>query len=163
MQDMQKLMAYFGSGVFVLVGVVILIIALHDVYTMQGLLKDARETTGKVTATGTRVVETGSGPNRSTGVVDYAEIEYVVEDGDTYVFEHTYGLIEGSFEKGDSVSVYYLSDDPSEAMVNSFSSIWLSNVVILFVSMLFIGAGILVYKVVMPKEQDTGINHRTEG
>lgn len=152
MQDIQKLMAYFGSGVFVLVGVVILIIALHDINTTKGLLKDVRETTGKVTATGTRVVETGSGPNRSTGVVDYAEIEYGVESGDTYVFEHTYGLIQGSFEKGDSVSVYYLSDDPSEAMVNSFSSIWLTDIVIAFVSLLFIGAGITVYKVVMPKK-----------
>jgi len=80
MQDIQKLMAYFGSGVFIFVGVVILLIALHDIYTTQGLLKDVRETTGKVTAAGTRVAETGSGPNRSTGVVDYAEIEYVVEN-----------------------------------------------------------------------------------
>ena len=162
MQDIQKLMAYFGSGVFVLVGVVILLIALNDIYTMKVLLKDVRETTGKVTATGKRVVETGSGPNRSTGVVDYAEIEYVVENGDTYVFEHTYGLIEGSFEKGDNTSVYYLPDDPSEAMVNSFISIWLSNIVIAFVAMLFIGAGILVYKFVMPKKQDTSIHHTTE-
>jgi hypothetical protein len=152
MQDIQKLMAYFGLGVFVFIGGVILLIALHDIYTTKSLLKDTRETTGTVTLTGTRAVETGSGPNRSTGVVDYAEIEYGVEGGDTYVFEHTYGLIEGSFEKGDNVPVYYLSDDPSEAMVNSFSSIWLTDIVIAFVALLFIGAGILVYKVVMPKK-----------
>ena len=123
MQNIIKRMAYFGSGVFILVGAIILIIVANDIVTKRGLLKDVRETTGKVVSTGSRVVETGSGPNRTTGVTKYAEIEYTAADGNAYVFEHMYGLIQGSFEKGDKVQIYYLSKDNSEALVNSFSSL----------------------------------------
>ncbi len=151
MQDIQKLMAYAGTGVFVFVGVVLLIIIIHDVSKKPALLKQMRETTGKVMATGKRATETGSGPNRTTGVVDYAEIEYVIEDGSTYIFEHTYGLIEGSFKKGDVVPVCYLPDDPGEVMVNTFSAIWLTNIAMFIFAIIFTGAGVIVYIVMTPK------------
>lgn len=131
-------------------GLIILLIIINDMITKQGLLKDVRTTTGKVITTGTRVVETGSGPNRSRGIVSYAEIKYTVKSGESYVFEHTFGLMQGSLEKGDDVPVLYLPDAHDEAMVNTFRAIWFTDIVIVCVSSIFIGAGILVYKVVKP-------------
>lgn len=154
MQKTIKRMACFGSGIFILVGAVILIIVINDIVTKRGLLEDVRDATGVVLSTGSRSVETGSGPNRTKGVIDYAEIEYSAADGNTYVFEHTYGLIQGTFEKGDKVQIYYLSDDNSEALVNSFSSRWVTEISMLIAAFFFVGAGILVYKVMVPKKRD---------
>ena len=156
MKDIQKMMAYLGTAGFAIPGIIIFLITVGDMVNKQKLLEDVLTTTGKVIATGTRVVETGSGKNRSRGIVSYAEIDYTADKGESYVFEHTYGMLEGSFQKGDEVPVLYLPDAHDEAMVNTFGALWLSDVAILLASFMFMGGGFLVYKFVMPKERAEG-------
>lgn len=147
----QKLMAYFGSGIFLLVGLIILASVINDIIRTKSQLKLMTNTVGTVLSTGSRMVETGSGPNRNRSIVKYAEIEYSTQKGNQYVFEHSYGLIQGPFKKGDKVKVCYYPEDDSQAMVNTFRAVWLLRLSMLLLPLAFIGAGILIYKVVMPK------------
>ncbi|TNF98281.1 MAG: DUF3592 domain-containing protein [Gammaproteobacteria bacterium] len=144
----DKIMAIIALAGFGLFGGALLLYVYFDYQSTADFMAQAQRAEGTVITVGQRVSITGSGPSRSSSLVDYAEVEYIAKDGSKQVFEQQFGLIEGRPDKGEKVPIAYLPDNPIEGMIISFASLWLGDIVTMIMGLIFIALGVISYRLV---------------
>jgi hypothetical protein len=78
---------------------------------------------------------------------DHPIVRFVVpETGREAVFKSKVGLWPSPFEVGEVVEVAYPPDDPRQAEINSFWTIWLPPLALLLFGSLCLGAGLLTLR-----------------
>jgi Protein of unknown function (DUF3592) len=78
---------------------------------------------------------------------DHPIVRFVVlETGREAVFKSKVGLWPSPFEVGEAVEVAYRPDDPREAEINSFWTIWLPPLGLTVFGLLCLGAGLLTLR-----------------
>ena len=75
---------------------------------------------------------------------DHPIVRFIVsETGREAVFKSKVGLWPSPFEVGEAVEVAYNPDDPKQAEINSFWTIWLPPLGLMVFGLLCLGAGLL--------------------
>ncbi|MGD6747419.1 DUF3592 domain-containing protein [Streptomyces sp. BH106] len=109
----------FG-GIFLVVGLIL-------AWSSVSLLREADRTTGRVVAVEWR--DSHIGVTRKTRERDkpsaYPVVEFTTADGTPHTFRSSTGSNPPSYEEGERVEVLYRADDPEDAQINGFLSLWL--------------------------------------
>ena len=130
----------FGAVIFFGTGCLILYLGVGDLIETRRFLENSIDVDGVVEDISTRYVEIGSGPNRSRSLTNVASVRFVAKDGEDFVFEHNYGLLEQRLEPGKPVRVAYQPRRPYEARVDTFSGLWAGSIAMLVLGGMFIAA-----------------------
>ncbi|MFZ3555307.1 DUF3592 domain-containing protein [Streptomyces sp. BH055] len=109
----------FG-GIFLVVGLIL-------AWSSVSLLREADRATGTVVSLQWR--DEDIGPSRKSRDRDrpaaYPVVEFAAADGTPYTFRSSTGSNPPSYEEGERVEVLYRADDPEDAQINGFLSLWL--------------------------------------
>jgi uncharacterized protein DUF3592 len=125
---------------FLGVGALFLIIALLLWKQTRGFLAHARQTTGTVVEL--REVRDSDGGSSTWKPV----VNFVADDGRDITFAASFSSKPAPYDVGERVDVLYLPDDPLQARIKGFSSLWLGSSILGGMGLAFggIGAGILL-------------------
>jgi Protein of unknown function (DUF3592) len=69
-------------------------------------------------------------------------ISFVAKNGDTYTFTSSVSTYPPSFQKGQTVELYYDPKNPKEAVIDTFWELWFVNVLLTGISLPFLGVGL---------------------
>jgi hypothetical protein len=116
----------------------------------QEFLGRAAQAQAKVLRIEQRSTTTGTGSNRQTSTSDCAILEFTTASGETRGAEYTYGLLEASFEAGDTTLVHYSEQDPDTVLVDGFGPLWLGYLIMLGMGLVFVFAGGFGYWMMAP-------------
>jgi len=125
---------------FLAIGALFLIIALLLWNKTRSFLAHAKETTGTV-------VELLEVRDKDDGSSTWKPVvRFTPSDGSDITFAASFSSKPAPYDVGDSVEVLYLPDDPHEARIKGFSSLWLGTAILGGMGLAFagIGAGILL-------------------
>ena len=131
---------YVIPGVFLLSGVGLLIGGLVSGARTRAFLEKAIETRGEIVA-----FEEGPPAEAGAPATYRPVISYVPASGQRVRFKPMVYSNPQSFEVGERVVVLYEPDRPDEARIRSFSSLWLSSLMLLGLGTIFsvLGAWLL--------------------
>ncbi|MFJ8949087.1 DUF3592 domain-containing protein [Streptomyces sp. NPDC102340] len=108
-------------------GAIFLVVGLILAWSSVSLLREADRTTGRVVALKWRDADIGTSRksrNRDEPSA-YPVVEFAAADGTPYTFRSSTGSNPPSYEEGERVEVLYRADDPEDAQINGFLSLWL--------------------------------------
>jgi Protein of unknown function (DUF3592) len=71
-------------------------------------------------------------------------ISFVAKNGDTYTFTSSVSTYPPSFQKGQTVELYYDPQNPKEAIIDTFWELWFVNVLLTGLSLPFLGVGLVL-------------------
>jgi hypothetical protein len=131
----------FAGGIFALVGTVFLIISVAFTATTLSFLGGAERTEGVVVDHSLRTSTDRDGNSRSAY---YPVVEFTAPDGQTVSFESSTGSNPPSNDVGDQVEVAYDPDDPSDARLTSFVSLYLLPLIFGGIGILFTPIGVVL-------------------
>jgi hypothetical protein len=69
-------------------------------------------------------------------------VSFVAQNGDTYTFTSSLSTYPPSFQKGQTVELYYDPKNPKEAIIDTFWELWFTNVLLTGLSLPFLGVGL---------------------
>ncbi|MBD1900248.1 DUF3592 domain-containing protein [Trichocoleus sp. DQ-A3] len=148
MSDKQGLMA-MGS-IFFVVGAGMLLGSFVNYHQTQDFIKSSSSTTGTIINLKLQV----SRKSRAY----FPVFQFQTPNGETIKVESNMGSNPPGYEIGQSVPIIYSPNNPSEAEINSFWSLWFAAIFLLGMGGLFAGIGLnmLVNSFPIKKSQTTG-------
>ncbi|MGW6026183.1 DUF3592 domain-containing protein [Streptomyces sp. NPDC055099] len=130
-------------------------IAFGTLFTVIGLilagvsisfLADAERAKGTVVALEWRSDSSGTSRKNqgSNEPVAYPVVEFTSSDGTPRTFESSMGSNPPSYDRGEQVEVLYRADDPEDARINGFVSLWLLPLIFGGIGLVIAGVGTAV-------------------
>lgn len=144
--DGDKTMALVALGAFGGTGLLILALGISSILDQQEFLTRTVRVPAKVLRIEQRTTTTGTGSDQRTSISDCAILEFTTGTGETRQAEYSYGVLEASFEAGDTAHIYYDVKDPETVLVDGFAALWLGYLVILAMGLVFVAAGVFAYR-----------------
>lgn len=135
--------------VFLLVGMLCLAIGAVNAWSTKNFLDEAITTEGTVIALD-RSLSNDDGDTLVRPVVAFTS-----EDGSPVEFTSSLGSSRPSQREGDTVTVLYRPDDPTDAEIRGFWTLWFGPVVLSGLGSVFCAIGVLVL-VVLHREEPRG-------
>jgi hypothetical protein len=135
-----RLFAIIGA-IFGVLGLVLLGVGIALAISTAGFQASAERADGTVVAL-TERTSTNSSGRRSTEW--YPTVEFTV-DGRVYSFDSSVGTNPPGYTEGDTVSVAYDPDDPSDAQIATFWSAYLAPMIIGGIGIIFAPLGTLFF------------------
>jgi Protein of unknown function (DUF3592) len=135
-----RLFAIVG-GIFGLVGVVLLGVAIVLAVSTASFQASAERTDGTVVALTERTSTSSSGGSSTAW---YPTVEYTV-DGKRYSFDSPVGAYPPAYAEGDTVAVAYDPADPADAQIDSFWSAYLAPVIVGGLGIVFTPLGTVLF------------------
>ncbi len=133
------------GGIFGLVGLVLLSVAIAIAVSTAGFLASAGRTDGTVVGLAERTSTTrGSDGHTRRTTVWYPTVEFTV-GGRRYAFQSSTGSNPPSHERGESVPVAYDPSDPSDARIASFWSAFLAPLIVGGLGVVFTPIGAVLF------------------
>ena len=128
-----------GAGflvIFVVIGAGLLVAAVGSFQSTQGFIASADVTTGVVVDLERRESRDSDG-NRS--VTYYPVVQYRLPSGGTRQFRSSTGSNPPSYRQGQEVEVLYQPDNPRDARINGFFSLWGMTMILSVMGVAFTG------------------------
>ncbi|MFZ3572622.1 DUF3592 domain-containing protein [Streptomyces sp. BH097] len=111
-----------GVSVF---GGIFLVVGLILAWSSVSLLREADSATGTVVSLQWRDEDIGPSRKSRDRPAAYPVVEFAAADGTPHTFRSSTGSNPPSYEEGEHVEVLYRADDPEDARINGFLSLWL--------------------------------------
>ncbi|MGY0488542.1 DUF3592 domain-containing protein [Streptomyces sp. WG-D5] len=131
----------FG-GIFLIVGLIL-------AWSSISLLRDAERASGRVVAVEWRDDDIGSSrrSRQRDEPAAYPVVEFTGADGTPHTFRGSTGSNPPAYEEGERVEVLYRADEPGDARIDGFLSLWLLPIIFGGIGLLAaaVGAGIAVF------------------
>src|SRR6056297_527409 len=123
---------------FILIAAGILLVAASVYFYISTgrFIEDAHTASGKVIA----LVDIPADIESSGGVLYAPVIKFTTDVGTTITFQSTHAANPPPYDKGDTVEVLYTPDDPGNARIHEFISVWLAPLISLFLGICFLAA-----------------------
>lgn len=123
-------------GIFLLLGLGMLAGGVYSFQSSQRFVAAAEMTTGSVVDLERRESRDSDG-NRS--ITYYPVVRYRLPNGGDHQFRSSTGSNPPSYRQGEEVEVLYLPDDPYQARINGFFSLWGLPVILSGMGLVFAG------------------------
>jgi len=127
------------STLFSIIGIGLLIASLFIFNHTRNFIKKSSSTTGTVIEL---LQERSTSSGGSTSYAYYPWIRFETEDGRSIVFKSAVGSNPPSYRVGEEVSVLFDPDNPYNAKINSFFSVWLGFIILSGLGVIFAGIGL---------------------
>jgi len=122
--------------ILIAAGILLVAASVYFYMTTENFIEDAHTAPGEVIA----LVDTPADIESSGGVLYAPVIKFTTEEGTTITFQSTHAANPAPYDKGDIVEVLYTPDDPGNARVHDFISVWLASLISLFLGICFLAA-----------------------
>lgn len=135
------------QSVFFIVGLLFLGRALYSALSTESLLSESIAVDGRIVWLEQlhRVHRNG---------YTYAPVfRFTLQNGQPFTVESQVHSNPPEFKVGDAVTVYYKPDHPEWAVINSLGQLWMGDVALAFVGLVFIGTGALLSRANMKVRQ----------
>jgi hypothetical protein len=126
------------QSVFFLVGLLFVGRALYGALSTESLLSESIAVDGRIVG-----LEQMHRVNRS-GYTYAPVFRFTLENGQPFTLESRVHSNPPEFKVGDAVKVYYKRDHPEWAVINSLGQLWMGDVALAFVGLMFVGMGALL-------------------
>ena len=125
---------------FLLLGLALDCIALTNAISTIRLLRESLAVDGKIVW-----MERVHRVNR-TGYWYMPVVRFPLENGQAFTVRSNRGSNPPAFKVGDAVKVYYKSDHPELALINTFEQLWAADTGLAFVGVVMMGMGGLMLR-----------------
>jgi hypothetical protein len=134
----RRLIVYGFLGLFGVVGIVFVVIAVGSAIHREAFIRTALRTRGTVTEMRpTRSTRTGAGT--------YVPVfRYTADDGETYLVVSDVSVGASAFSTGEKISVLYQQGHPESARIDAFTPLWLYSVIFAIGGVVFASVPIFV-------------------
>ena len=131
--------------IFGLIGVGMLIGGYYTWSSTNAFLQTATKAQGEVVNV---VRERSSDSDGRTSYSYYPEIKFRTSTNEEVIFKSSSGSNPPSYRTGESVEVLYDPQNPPNASINSFMSLWLGTIILSVIGLVFaaIGFGVLAFQ-----------------
>lgn len=128
---------------FLLIGLLLLVVGAFSTWSTRNFIDDSVATEGTVVA---------FDRYRSDGDTLFRPVVvFMTEDGSSVEFTSSFGSSHQRKREGDTVAVLYRPDDPADAEIREFWTLWFGPIVLFGVGALFSAIGAVVFFVFRPE------------
>lgn len=129
------------GGIFMSIGIIMVVVSIYLIYSHQQFEKKAIVVTGKVVDFETYI---STDDNSSTTM--YRPVFEYAYKGKTYTYPSTGSSSSKGFEIGEPVEIYINPDQPEDVLVNSFMEKWFLPMLLAIMGTAFAGMGYLAVR-----------------
>ena len=119
----------FISRTFIIIGAMVSIVSICWAFYLAWFVVTASETQGSIVKLKSEYTRNGS--------VGRPVFSFIDDKGMTHTIINSSGSGFYSFEDGESVKVLYDKEEPNNAMINSFTTLWLGPISVGFIGAIF--------------------------
>lgn len=134
-----------GPAVFLIVGTIFTAVGVNRIRQQRRFVATAKTATGTVI----EINEEFQRVNRERRLLKYPVVRFSTLDGQEIEFQSSTGTNPSRYRVGDQVTVLYQPDDPQQAEIQSFLSLWCLTIIMLFLGVVSLVAGIVAAIIVL--------------
>ena len=143
-----KIVKIVGSILFC-VGIILIAVTFFLYQNTSSFIDESQITTGDVIDLSLKTSTSGSGSSHVGSGVYYPIVQFTTDRGEVIEFRGHTGSKPPAYRKGDVVSVRYMPEDPYNARINTFFSVWLVVIIPGSLAFLFTLIGAVLLYIVL--------------